>query len=255
MIELSARGRELLLRYKTSESLTPAGKARLLSSLQQAVARGTPPRFEVSGSLPASPKGSWAQRVWSFPLTKPLVASAFLALPALAGVSLVTRKEPVVVSSPVLAPPVAPAAKIVSEKSQLAISAERMAESPSAPSAEPPATVEAAKPAPRSPVLAKPGLLSAREATIDGEMQLLNEAQTANQSGDSRRALTLLHEYAVRFPAGRLADVRAVARLVALCNLGQVSRARQEADRFQARYPNSPFNERVKGICATRVRP
>jgi hypothetical protein len=84
-------------------------------------------------------------------------------------------------------------------------------------------------------------------------MRLLSQAQAANQAGNSWHALNLLDEYSVRFPSGRLADVRAVARLVALCNLGQVSLARQEALRFQAKYPNSPFSDRVKGVCQPKA--
>jgi outer membrane protein assembly factor BamD (BamD/ComL family) len=95
----------------------------------------------------------------------------------------------------------------------------------------------------------------ATEATIDGEMRLLKEAQSAGTDGNWQRALRLLDEYAVRFPSGRLADVRAVAHMTALCQLGQINSARSEAERFLARYPNSPFTDRVKRVCAVTAQP
>jgi hypothetical protein len=250
MSELSARGRELLLRYKSVESMPPAGKARLLASIQQAVAWGTPPRFDVTGSLPAPAKPSWVQRAWGSPFAKPILASAFLAVPAIAAVNVASHSAPVEITSPLPTPAVAQAATGKSEPASLPEPALALA---AVPSAEAAATLDAPRRVPRSSGASKAG--AAHEPTIDGEMHLLNEAQAANQSGDSRRALTLLDEYAVRYPAGRLADVRAVARLVALCNLGQVGVARQEAERFQAKYPHSPFNDRVKGICTSKAAP
>jgi hypothetical protein len=250
MSELSARGRELLERYKSVESMPAAGKARLLASIQQAVAWGTPPRFDITGSLPAPVKPSWVQRAWGSPFAKPILASAFLAVPAIAAVNVANRSAPVEITSPLSTPPVAQAAIGKPAPTTLPEPALAIA---GVPGAETAATLEAPRRLPRSSGASKAG--AGREPTIDGEMHLLNQAQAANQSGDSRRALTLLDEYAVRYPAGRLADVRAVARLVALCNLGQASLARQEAERFQAKYPHSPFNDRVKGICASKAAP
>jgi hypothetical protein len=93
------------------------------------------------------------------------------------------------------------------------------------------------------------------DATIDDEMRLLKEAQAASAQGNWRRALRSLDEYAVRFPSGRLADVRAVAHLTALCKLGRMTLARSEAERFLLTYPNSPFTDRVKKVCATAPDP
>jgi hypothetical protein len=52
-----------------------------------------------------------------------------------------------------------------------------------------------------------------------------------------------------------LAEARAVEHLVVLCKLGRMTAARQEAVRFLARYPNSPFTDRVKGICVSKDGP
>ena len=117
--------------------------------------------------------------------------------------------------------------------------------------------VEPPRAIPRSlPTIAStPSRAPALESTIDAEMRLLTDAQAANQAGDPRRALQLLDEFALRFPASRLTDVRTVARLVALCKVGQADLARREAARFLAKYPNSPFQDRVRGICASKVKP
>lgn len=255
MSELSARGRRLLEQYKAAESIPPAGRARLLERLIEADARGALPRFQVKDTFPVVPKVTWGERAWASPIGKPLIASAFLSLPVLAALGASHFSKRVARSTLPVPTQVAPFV-VVPTPTEI-VSSEPSSSGPPARVVEPAAPADFAQHRTRAPSPSKSGIVptSRAEATIDGEMLILNEAQSANQAGDSRRALRLLDEYAVRFPSGRLADVRAVARLVALCNLGKVSLEQKEAERFRAKYPNSPFNERVRGICAPKTEP
>jgi hypothetical protein len=85
--------------------------------------------------------------------------------------------------------------------------------------------------------------------TLAEEMQVLEDAQAALRRGDSHRALALLAEHAWRFPDGRLAEARDVARILALCQAGQRDGSRSLARRFLAEHPQSPFAARVRASC------
>ncbi|HXI54464.1 MAG TPA: hypothetical protein VNO55_00265 [Polyangia bacterium] len=252
MNEPSERARLLLERYKTVESLSSAHKERLLAKLESAVARGTAPRFDDDGAEPIAVPLSWPQRVWSAPLFRPLVLILLVALPAVAAVGIARR----LTLDPVAPPPVA--ARPASVGPAASRSPVEAPASESAPLVAPTPSVAAkhagTRPSTRS-ALPRSAREPAADATIDGEMRLLKEAQAAGADGNWQRALRLLDEYAVRFPSGRLADVRAVAHLTALCKLGQTTMARSEAERFLVRYPNSPFTDRVKRVCATTADP
>ncbi|MEA2699884.1 MAG: hypothetical protein QOI66_4155 [Myxococcales bacterium] len=251
MKEPSERARVLLERYKTVESLSSAHKERLLAKLENAVARGASPQFDDDGATPMAVPPSWFQRAWAAPLFRPLILICLVALPAVAAVGIARRLTPARV-----VPPPAPAHPAPARPAPIGPTAPR-------PAVEAPDTEIAPLVAPKhsatlSPTRSTPPRSThapATDATIDGEMRLLKEAQAAGADGNWQRALRLLDEYAVRFPAGRLADVRAVAHLTALCKLGQTTMARSEAERFLVRYPNSPFTDRVKRVCATTADP
>jgi hypothetical protein len=261
MKPLTPRARLQIERYKAVDSIPPRDKERLLASILRAGASGVEPRFDVRTMTPVAPEPTWSQRAWSHPIGKFAVAITLLALPvlALAGVASRSARVPVSNARPavtaVLAAPEATALRVAQEPAPN-VAQEPAPNNANSLGAEEPTRPDASKPARRqvkSGVQVAPH--DADEPTIDGEMRLLNEAQAATQAGDSRRALSLLDAYTVRFPAGRLSDVRTVTRLVALCQLGQVSLARREADRFRAKHPGSPFDDRVKGICASKASP
>ena len=246
MKELGERARLLLRRYKTVESLSPAHEERLLARLEDAIARGTSPRFDDEMAAPIAVPMNWFQRAWSVPLLRPLIVVLLMAVPAVAAVGIASRLTP---APEVPLPPRTAPAPISAQAPRPAGEAPASAISPLE-TAPPP--VVPRQPAPR------PATRSASpriDATIDGEMRLLKDAQAAGADGNWQRALRLLDEYAVRYPAGRLADVRAVAHLTALCKVGQMALARSEAERFLVRYPNSPFTDRVKRVCAVTADP
>ena len=82
------------------------------------------------------------------------------------------------------------------------------------------------------------------------ELALLREAQVAARSGDAPRALALLEEHARKFPKGALREERTAAHIAALCDLRRVDDAREEAERFLAESPRSPYAGRVRDSCA-----
>jgi hypothetical protein len=250
MKEPSERARLLVARYKTVESLSSAHKERLLAKLEHAVARGTSPHFS-DAEAPQMPP-SWPERARSVPLFRPLILILLVALPAVAAVGIVSRLMP----APVVPPPArARPAPVSPAAPRLPVEAPAREIAPLvAPDPSPAPKHSTARSSTRSAVQ-RITHEPATDATIDGEMRLLKEAQAAATDGNWQRALLLLDEYAVRFPSGRLADVRAVAHLTALCKLGQTTMARSEAEHFLARHPNSPFTDRVKRVCATTADP
>jgi hypothetical protein len=253
MKEPSERARLLLGRYKAVESLSPSHQERLLAKLEDAVTRGTSPQFDDSDAPPLASPPSWPQRAWSAPLFRPLMLILLMALPAAAAVGIISHLMPAhVVPSRAPAPRPAPVSRPMSAPPVEASAGEvapLVAPAPAVAPKHPPARSSTRSALPRL------RLQPASDATIDGEMRLLKEAQAAGADGNWRRSLRLLDEYALRFPSGRLGDVGAVAHLTALCKLGQTTIARSEAERFLARYPNSPFTDRVKKVCATTADP
>jgi hypothetical protein len=251
MNPLSERARLMLERYKVVETLSVSEKTRLLEDIQNANSRGLLPRFEVSAAPSMASRVSSFGGGWSAPARRLIIVSTLLALPAVAAVTIAVRqtrssdRRPSVeahVGSTRVTPTIAPATVEVapSLKDDMGPVETTRHVAPTSPRRV------AAPKTPRGPAL---------ESTIDEEMHVLNEARAADDAGDWRRALQLLDEYPRRFPSGRLADARAVEHLVVLCKLGRVTAARQEAVHFLSRYPNSPFTDRVKGICVSKDSP
>jgi hypothetical protein len=86
-------------------------------------------------------------------------------------------------------------------------------------------------------------------ATLEDELGLLSSAQRAMREGLPERALLALAEHAWRFPNGQLAEAREVARISALCQAGKRALGRTERARFLTHRPESPFADRVRGLC------
>lgn len=82
------------------------------------------------------------------------------------------------------------------------------------------------------------------------ETRELREAQQALRNGDAGRALGLLEAQERRYAAGVLTQERQAARVLALCQSGQVQRARDEAKRFERQFPQSALRGKVKNACS-----
>jgi TolA-binding protein len=76
--------------------------------------------------------------------------------------------------------------------------------------------------------------------TLAEEGRLLARANALVQSGHARQALDLLHESESRYPQSTLYQEREVLTVEALAASGAKSAAKQRAERFLKRYPNSP---------------
>ncbi|HTU57124.1 MAG TPA: hypothetical protein VMF89_01800, partial [Polyangiales bacterium] len=86
--------------------------------------------------------------------------------------------------------------------------------------------------------------------TLSKEVQLLQAAQLALRAGDTQRSLALLAEHTWTYPQGHLAEARDVARILALCQAGNVAQSKLHAKRFLQQRPESPYALRVRAGCA-----
>ena len=97
---------------------------------------------------------------------------------------------------------------------------------------------------------AAPPTNTTRSEELAEEIRLLSSANAAINSGDTSRALQVLHEFDPRFANVVLAEERAAAGVLALCAAGRTSEAKAEGKRFQTRWPRSPLLPRLSASCA-----
>jgi len=98
-----------------------------------------------------------------------------------------------------------------------------------------------------SPQAELPGSAVAH-AMLTEELGALDRARLALAKGDARRALDGLDGYDRRFPSGRLQLEAEVLRIDALARLGRKDAARQHAEAFLRKHPNSVLATRVRAI-------
>lgn len=84
-----------------------------------------------------------------------------------------------------------------------------------------------------------PSSIDASTDTLSSELLLINAAQRSLAGGDASAALRELAVHEKRFPAGQLADVRAVHRVSALRALGRDEEADATAMAAHCRHPES----------------
>lgn len=85
--------------------------------------------------------------------------------------------------------------------------------------------------------------------SIEGELELLGEAQSALQAQRPSRALSLLQEHAFRFPRGALSDERMAMQALALCALDRRHAASSVLADLAARGARSALLPRVRKQC------
>jgi hypothetical protein len=90
---------------------------------------------------------------------------------------------------------------------------------------------------------------------LAAEAFALRQAQQAMSAGQAERALSLVAEQDRRFRGGVLVQERAAARIFALCSLGRVAEAREQARTFERRWPRSPLISRVRRGCDSEASP
>jgi hypothetical protein len=139
------------------------------------------------------------------------------------------------------------------ERTPAATSAEERLPEPA--SSAPPAEAQVVAPSRATPTprRAKSGESpQADRDTLRAETSGLRAAQKALRDGDAAGALDFLATEAARHPNGALVQERAAARVLALCQSGNVAAARNEAREFEALYPTSPLLVRVRAACVER---
>lgn len=235
----------LLQRYKEASAPGAEQKARLGDVVRERLLRGDLPRFDVVPFAPATPEPSLVQRLWSSTAGK--LALGAVAVGAAGGASYpFFVQESLPSQRPAASAAVARAASPPLQSARPSSATTATEEKPvgeTAPQA--PASKTVRSRAENTP----PAAVKASEATVDEEVELVNASQAALRAGNTAQALDLLAQHAARFPSGKLATLRQVTRMMALCQSGRTAQARQEAADFIAKKPDSPFVERVKTIC------
>jgi hypothetical protein len=80
------------------------------------------------------------------------------------------------------------------------------------------------------------------------ELELLRRARIANAAGDPAAGLALLDEHARLYPSGALVEEAAALRIEALVRSHDERTARAEALRFEKRFPQSAYLERIRAL-------
>ena len=88
------------------------------------------------------------------------------------------------------------------------------------------------------------------ESSLELETRLLARVERALRDDNPRLALGLLGELDREVPGGQLGEERRAGRVVAHCELGSESAPRLAAE-FEARYPASAYQARLRAACKT----
>ena len=276
---------ELFSRYRDELGLGPEGRARAFRKLRERFAAGEQPSVETNVAPPQLPqvRGLWGAQVGL--ATAVLGVGAALLWANLDGLpppppAPKPERVQVVVPAPQLSiaddepelrPAESAAAKTtarlsgvrggVPQRPQPA----RVAAAPRAlPAPESPPAAEIVEAPPPQPPAAPSQSTAAHgkalapersdrprvSSTLGQEVQLLQAAQLALRTGETRRALALLAEHTWTYPNGQLAEARDVARIIALCQSGDVTQSQAHAKRFLEQRPQSPYALRVKTGCS-----
>ena len=85
---------------------------------------------------------------------------------------------------------------------------------------------------------------------LGSQVSAIREARAAIRRGDPQAAIAAIDQ---QFPEGQASPLEpeaTLARISALCRLGNAAAARRVAEQFLARFPESPLAERMRGSCA-----
>jgi hypothetical protein len=91
----------------------------------------------------------------------------------------------------------------------------------------------------------------ADESLLKGELSLITEASQALDTGDAKAAMRALQTHRSRFGTGFLREEREALWVVALCELGQTSKAVAARAQFDRSAPRSPLRVRIEKQCKT----
>jgi hypothetical protein len=190
-------------------------------------------------------------------LTKTLLVG--MGLGAGAGLGLyATFRSSAPVSSTVVAPPVAPAARAPSTSGPGPTPAVAAAEpvEPVPPPDEPAAPERAAPSAPGMRANPSPELprdaAPERTRSLAEQQALLDDARAALRRGDGTAALTALRSHIARFPQTVFDEERHAVAIKALVLVGQLDAARQRETAFERRFPASLLTPSLRAAVGTK---
>lgn len=210
---------------------------------------GETPALEPSVEAPVTAFGPEAEALGANPGAGvlPVIGGAPLAAEE---PELLVAGEPEVVSEPVAA--VAPGGS--TQRARKARALKR-----AAPQASAPRAIAVAAPLPRrseapassggAPAEAGSGAGAKPGGQLGDELALLSEVRRHVQGDTPARALELLSGYGARFEQPILGMEADALRVDALCRTGERGAARESAEVFQRKWPDSPLGGRVRAAC------
>jgi hypothetical protein len=289
MDRMSQRARDVLAQFRAEESLNDGDRARLLAAIQSRIAAGTlpahgpegPPAYDATqgafakGTIGSASKvalallasagalgGTWrafhhaggSESAQAAPVAAGAgPREARPADPSRLAVGDAAPPSPPIVTTDSLSVAVDPWSPRRGPDRLSPVAAPRTAvvqpETAPAPNDLPPT----APPTAVANTSARPELVAEppRPSTgVDEEVRLLGRAYSELRSGRPAEALATIAEHERRFPNGKLAESRQVARILSLCDSGQAKAALTEGRQFLATHPGSPFSSRVRTACA-----
>lgn len=240
---------------RDAEDPTRADEARVQRALRAAIAAGVPPSVEpgveINGSLEGTSFGDALARLGLSGAKLNLLAVCAAA--ALATGDTRMPRGPDVLGEMRTRVPVGVAAPLdpgAAEPSPPAVDAEPVAPplTPELPMSAPPAPAPV-RTKPRARAAAAPAAPVAA-SSLRAELELLQRVQAALKRGEASSALRALDAHQTT-DSTLLAERRA-ARILALCQLGQIDDARRAAADFVQQHPESLQRAAVEGSCANR---
>jgi Outer membrane lipoprotein len=267
-----------LLRAGKAEAAPDRAKARVLAAA--AVAIATPSSLAGAsalavklGTLEAAGTTGWLASIHAAALWAVLGAGGIGVAVAVATVSLPATsprlsggtRTPTRAGTVLVAPRAVEATLTPPPAGQTQPSPTLPASHPTTNPATPPTTESAAAAAPRPGGLGVspkgPGSVGGRTHTpgaaakpadrappAEDELVGMRRAKLALKAGDAAAALAALAQHEKTFPRGAYAEEAAVLRVEALLAAGERATAEREASAFSARFPESPYAQRVRGL-------
>lgn len=124
--------------------------------------------------------------------------------------------------------------------------------------ASPPQERAALAPAPAPERQAAPATTRAKPArvrpaakptsSVQEELALIRQAQSAVRNGEHKRALNLARQHATTYPDGAFVEDREALRALALCDSGNATGS-AAASKFYERWPKSMHRSRIEAAC------
>lgn len=228
------------LERRIATAVAVSGAAAVLGSSSTAAAKGAATvgtAAGVTGPAATTTGAAVAGKSALAGLGAKWILGGALALGAAGGSYVALRGEP------------APSAKSVTEVAPVQV----VAPAPEVPAPQVEDTAEIALPQPTdAPARRKVRRERVAEDSLGEELSLLHEARVAWQGRETAKAMRLLEMHRKRFPRSELFAERDALRVLSLCDLGQVARARHVAKRFLKSAPASPLRATVEESCAVK---